>query len=410
MKEKKHKKSKIKNVCRGEDPNIGLHARNKDVLTHEPEEHEEDEVLEVGDSDSETLRKLQTAPIRDRRGKKTEDAIVSDSARNKRRRNLTVSARRARTAQATSSAQDGTQQASQQGVQPTSPQSEPVQEGVQPTSPQSETVQEGIQPSAPQSQAQIQLEAPVDRVPEVGQPSSAQEEGEAEKKNPPRKKAKHLVPQKLKVRDIPEGVILGLPEDEYHSDVVRILKPTAAPTKMLDWPLKDECERFKTIIANSGLADASENSMLEHDWVAISAFMERLYVETDTFHMPFGEMTITPDDVAEILRIHVHGKGVRAEYTKQLEWEKLYTLTKDYFGWDAETAKTEFNRCMKYRTRKFNISTLMDMFKGTKEKEENETLNDEQVNHEATAYLLCVFGCFIFPNTSGSRVDANLLL
>ncbi|XP_026434329.1 protein MAINTENANCE OF MERISTEMS-like [Papaver somniferum] len=212
--------------------------------------------------------------IRDRRGRKFEDAIVSDSARKQRRQNLTASARRARAAKAASSAQDGTQQASQEGFQPSSPQSEPVQEGVQPSAPQ------------------IQLEAPEDRVP------------------------------------------------EYHSDAVRLLKPTAAPTKMLDWPLKDECERFKTIIANSGLADVADNSMLEHDRVAISAFVERLYPETDTFHMPFGEMTIT---------------------------------------------------------------------EGTKEKEEKITLTDEQVNHAATAYLLCVLGCIIFPNTNGNRVDANLL-
>ncbi|XP_026451764.1 uncharacterized protein LOC113352110 [Papaver somniferum] len=221
------------------------------------------------------------APIMDRRGRKVEDAIVSDSARKQRCQNLTASARRARTAKVASSAQNGTQQASLEGVQPSAPQSEPVQE-----------------------------EASEDRVPEVGQPSGAQEEGEAEKKNPPRKKAQHLVPNELKVKDIPEG---------YHSDAVRLLKPTAAPTKMLDWPLKDECERFKTIIENSGLADAAENSMLEHDRVAISAFLERLYPETDTFHMSFGEITITSDDVVQIVRLPVHGKGVRDEFTKQLE-------------------------------------------------------------------------------------------
>ncbi|XP_026437850.1 uncharacterized protein LOC113336074 [Papaver somniferum] len=172
---------------------------------------------------------------------------------------------------------------------------------------------------------------------------------------------------------------------------------------MLDWPFKDECEKFKTIIANSGLADAAENSMLEHDRVAISAFVERLYPETDTFHLSFEEMTITPDDVVQIVRLPVHDKGVRAEFTKQLEWTKLYDLTKKYLGWDEETSTTEFKRCMKYRTRQFNISTLMDMFKGTNEKEEKGTLTDEQVNHAATAYLLCVLGCVIFPNTSGNR-------
>ncbi|XP_026443024.1 uncharacterized protein LOC113342839 [Papaver somniferum] len=84
------------------------------------------------------------APIRDRRGRKVEDAIASDSARKQRRQNLTASARRARTAKAASSAQDGTQQASQEGVQPSAPQSEPVKEGVQPCASQSQPVQEGV--------------------------------------------------------------------------------------------------------------------------------------------------------------------------------------------------------------------------------------------------------------------------
>ncbi|XP_026441779.1 protein MAINTENANCE OF MERISTEMS-like [Papaver somniferum] len=120
-------------------------------------------------------------------------------------------------------------------------------------------------------------------------------------------------------------------------------------------------------------------------------------------------MTITPDDVVQILRLSVDGKDVRDEFTKLLEWPKLYSLTKKCLGWDEETSTTEFKRCMKYRTRQFNMGTLIDMFKGTKEKEEKGTLTDEKVNHAATAYLLRVLGCVIFPNTSGNRVDANLL-
>ncbi|XP_026435117.1 protein MAINTENANCE OF MERISTEMS-like [Papaver somniferum] len=49
------------------------------------------------------------------------------------------------------------------------------------------------------------------------------------------------------------------------------------------------------------------------------------------------------------------------------------------------------------------------MFKGTAEKEMQETLSDSEVDATATSYLLVVLGCVIFPNTNGNRVDTNLL-
>ncbi|XP_026431820.1 uncharacterized protein LOC113329065 [Papaver somniferum] len=196
----------------------------------------------------------------------------------------------------------------------------------------------------------------------------------------------------------------------YHSDAIRLLKPTAAPSKVLkDWPLSGECERFKTTIAKSGLSTDAENSMLEHDRVAVSAFMERLYPESDTFHMRFGDMIITPDDAKQILNLNDHGVAVKYEYTKQVTWEKLYDLCKYCFGWDKETSDIEFNMCFSYKTRQFNMSKLINMLKGTAEKEKQGPLSDAEVDAVATAYLLCVLGCVIFPNASGNRVDANLL-
>nr|XP_004512844.1 protein MAIN-LIKE 1-like [Cicer arietinum] len=40
----------------------------------------------------------------------------------------------------------------------------------------------------------------------------------------------------------------------------------------------------------------------------ISAFVERRHSETSSFHMPFGEMTITLDDVANLLRLPIRGE------------------------------------------------------------------------------------------------------
>ena len=61
---------RTKNVARGIDPNIGILARNKEILAANEEEREEREeevpvdVVGGGDSDSQTLRQLQMAPIR----------------------------------------------------------------------------------------------------------------------------------------------------------------------------------------------------------------------------------------------------------------------------------------------------------------------------------------------------------
>ena len=45
----------------------------------------------------------------------------------------------------------------------------------------------------------------------------------------------------------------------------------------------------------------------------ISAFVERWHPETNTFHMPFGEMTITIHDVTQILGISCVGEPVGLE-------------------------------------------------------------------------------------------------
>ncbi|XP_026416398.1 protein MAIN-LIKE 2-like [Papaver somniferum] len=120
-------------------------------------------------------------------------------------------------------------------------------------------------------------------------------------------------------------------------------------------------------------------------------------------------MTITPDDAKQILNLNEGGVAVKYEYTKQLSWAQLYDLCNKYLVWYKETAYIEFNRCFSYKNRQFNMSQLINMFRGTAKKEKQGPLSDAEVDAAATAYILVVLGCIIFPNTSGNRVDANLL-
>lgn len=61
----------------------------------------------------------------------------------------------------------------------------------------------------------------------------------------------------------------------------------------------------------SGLAHLRFTEIPQPNTALISAFVERWSPETNTFHMPFGEMTITLHDVMEIMGLKCLGLPVR---------------------------------------------------------------------------------------------------
>jgi hypothetical protein len=63
-------------------------------------------------------------------------------------------------------------------------------------------------------------------------------------------------------------------------------------------------------IEHSGLLSLVHNSYRTVSRVIIVAFVERWYLETNTFHMPFEEMTITLYDVNTLLVILAVGKTI----------------------------------------------------------------------------------------------------
>ncbi|CAK8541612.1 unnamed protein product [Lathyrus sativus] len=60
-------------------------------------------------------------------------------------------------------------------------------------------------------------------------------------------------------------------------------------------------------ISRSGLASLQRTSLTKIDTNLVSAFVERWHLETSSFHMPFGEMTITLDDVSCLLHLPIRG-------------------------------------------------------------------------------------------------------
>ncbi|XP_058773864.1 protein MAIN-LIKE 1-like [Vicia villosa] len=55
-------------------------------------------------------------------------------------------------------------------------------------------------------------------------------------------------------------------------------------------------------------------SLARVDTHLLSAFVERWHPETSSFHMPFGEMTITLDDVSCLLHVPIRGELVDPDF------------------------------------------------------------------------------------------------
>jgi len=92
------------------------------------------------------------------------------------------------------------------------------------------------------------------------------------------------------------------------------------------------------------LQDTNYN-MIDHD--LICAFVERWHEETSSFHLPFGEMTVTLDDVSCLLHPPIddmlmsHGFISRDE---AMEWIEMY-LGSDLGDALLEVTKTKGAHC-----------------------------------------------------------------
>ncbi|GAU44356.1 hypothetical protein TSUD_296830 [Trifolium subterraneum] len=102
------------------------------------------------------------------------------------------------------------------------------------------------------------------------------------------------------------------------------LRIASLGTKLTGW-VPGPGEHYPNIqgwLDESGLKWLERTSLSKVDPQLLSAFTERWHPETSSFHMPFGEMTITLDDVACLLHIPVRG-GIFGDITT--EGRNFYT-------------------------------------------------------------------------------------
>ena len=86
-----------------------------------------------------------------------------------------------------------------------------------------------------------------------------------------------------------------------------MLKVASHGSKLKNFPESLMPEEMRMIVRNFYLLEFADCSLTMLDASLLSAFVERWHPETSSFHLPFGDMTMTLDDVDALFHILIAG-------------------------------------------------------------------------------------------------------
>jgi hypothetical protein len=126
---------------------------------------------------------------------------------------------------------------------------------------------------------------------------------------------------------------------------------------------------------------------------ALSALVDRWRLETHSFHMPCGEMTITLQDVSMVLALPIRGHAVTGS-TSSIGWrervQELLGITPDPPTPPAKDSKTSG----------VSLKWLEDNFQDL-----DDDAGEVDVVRHARAYVLHLFGAVLFPDSAGDTAS-----
>jgi len=150
----------------------------------------------------------------------------------------------------------------------------------------------------------------------------------------------------------------------------------------------------------TGFYTIFELGRMQLDWSLITALVERWRPETHTFHLPTGEATITLEDVQVLYGLRVDGRAVALpQYIRSMTRAQFLDMMMHFTGYrpqgDAGGSRVALSAIRDH------MAFLHPDITG-----ETEDLHIERYTRLA---LLLLFGCVLFPNTSGSKVSMRFL-
>ncbi|KAK9098807.1 hypothetical protein Syun_025852 [Stephania yunnanensis] len=188
-----------------------------------------------------------------------------------------------------------------------------------------------------------------------------------------------------------------------------VLKCINHGARIQEWDLQSrypDTAGLQRIIRRSGLNTLIDCSYRKANKEVIYAFVERWLPETNTLHLPFGEMSISLEDVSFLLKILVTGKVVAvqnfARYTEESRSDAI-KMVSNLLGVSVEEDEEEVNISKGLTVRKCWLKSRWCPKAGSRPR------TYPHVECTARAYLLYFLSCTLFADKSGSRVSIALL-
>ncbi|RWR97247.1 serine/threonine-protein phosphatase 7 long form isoform X1 [Cinnamomum micranthum f. kanehirae] len=176
------------------------------------------------------------------------------------------------------------------------------------------------------------------------------------------------------------------------------LKCLSHRQKIPHWQL-NESGRFRELVDKSNLSPLITASYRSASKILVSCFVERWQPETNTFHMPFGEMSISLDDVVTILGILVSSRSV--PYSGRMSFQDAHSLPVDTLGVDPNEANDELQQI---RGQSVRLEWLRGRFSNITDEDGN-----DMIDYAVRAYLLYLLGCTLFTDKTGTCVPIMYL-
>lgn len=155
---------------------------------------------------------------------------------------------------------------------------------------------------------------------------------------------------------------------------------------------------MQNFLMQAGLWYAANIPFYDYDSALISALVERWRPETHTFHLPYGECTITLQDVAFQLGLRVDGEPVSGCTSS---WETF--LNRDIRSFCRELLgvvpeESDMQGCTVKLTWFKKAFDTLDV-----------DASEETIARHTRAFILRLLGGFLMPDSSASRVSLKWL-
>ncbi|XP_058733824.1 protein MAIN-LIKE 1-like [Vicia villosa] len=174
------------------------------------------------------------------------------------------------------------------------------------------------------------------------------------------------------------------------------LKVAAHGSKLIGWVPPMLPRQMNDWIVASGLSSLQHTSLARIDTHLLSAFVERWHPETSSFHMSFGEMTITLDDVSCLLHVPIRGELVDPDVVVT-DYDAIH-LAVELFGVSLSDATAEASTV---RGPYYKLDWLKQIF------EQQRAANN--FTGAMRAYMMLLLGCTILADKTFTLVEAKYL-